>query len=267
MCSSVLGGSLQSDCSSFVSRDALIAIFEAVFQKLVSFLLHSPLIWARNSSSLLMSRPENSFPNSISSSDVAMSHFALEVLDRCIFCLYNLGEENDILPSILATIYAIDWDCRIEGRQDDMLDDKFKEERRARLLFGECARVLRQKITDQFWKICRTHDRKKYGSILIQFIRSAIISEDTEEIVSLYCQWMLEILDQISQDHLEEQYMLDQLLIKGDTWPFWIAPNFMSPNELAASNMKNNGLGIHVSGLCLIYTISFFMIVQNYCGC
>lgn len=251
MRSSVLGGSLQNDCCSFVSRDALIAIFEAVFQKLVSFLLHSPLIWARNSSSFLISRPENSFPKSTSSSEVvAIAHFALEVLDRCIFCLYNLGEENYLLPSILATIYAIDWDCSMERRQDDMLDDKFKEERRARLLFGECVRALRQKITDQFWKSCRTHDRKKYGSILIQFIRSAIFSEDSEEIGSLCCQWMLEILDQISQDHLEEQYMLDQLLIKDDKWPFWIAPDFMAPNELAASNMKNVGLDIHVSGLC-----------------
>lgn len=246
---SVLGGSLQNDCYSFVSRDALIAIFEAVFQKLVSFLLHSPLIWARNSSSFLISRPENSFPKSTSSSEVvAMAHFALEVLDRCIFCLYNLGEENYLLPSILATIYAIDWDCSMERRQDDMLDDKFKEERRAGLLFGECVRALRQKITDQFWKSCRTHDRKKYGSILIQFIRSAIFSEDSEEIGSLCCQWMLEILDQISQDHLEEQYMLDQLLIKDDKWPFWIAPDFMAPNELAASNMKNVGLDIHKSG-------------------
>ncbi|KAG6607353.1 E3 ubiquitin-protein ligase listerin, partial [Cucurbita argyrosperma subsp. sororia] len=202
---SVLGGSVQSDCSSFVSRDTLIAIFEAVFQKLVSFLLHSPLSWARNSCSLLIPKPGNSFPNSISSSDVvAMAHFSLEVLDRCVFCLYNLGEENYLLPSILATIYAIDWDCSIEERQDDLLDDKFKEERRE--------------------------------------------SEDTEEIVSLCCQWMLEVKDQISQDHLEEQYMLDQLLIKGDTWPFWIAPNFMAPNELAASNTKNIGFDIHKSG-------------------
>ncbi|XP_038895284.1 E3 ubiquitin-protein ligase listerin isoform X5 [Benincasa hispida] len=246
---SVLGGSLWNDCSSFVSRDALIAIFEAVFQKLVSFLLHSPLIWARNSSSLFISRPGNSFPKSTSSSEVvAMAHFALEVLDRCIFCLYNLGEENYPLPSILATIYAIDWNCSIEGKQDDMLDDKYKEERKARLHFGECVRALRQKITKQFWKSCRAHDRKQYGSILIQFIRSAIFSEDSEEIVSLCCQWMLEILDQISQDHLEEQYMLDQLLIKDDTWPFWIAPDFMAPNELAASNMKNVGLDIHKSG-------------------
>ncbi|XP_022154880.1 E3 ubiquitin-protein ligase listerin isoform X2 [Momordica charantia] len=245
----VLGGSVQSDCSSFVSRNGLTAILEAVFQKLASFLSQSPLIWARNSSSLLIARPGNSFLNSTSYSDaVAMAHFALEVLDRCTFCLHNLGEENFLLPSILAALYAIDWDCSIEGRQDDMLDEKFMEERSARLLFGKCVHALRQKITDQFWKSCGTHNRKKYGSILIQFIRSAIFNEDTEEVVSLSCQWMLEILDQISQDHSEEQYMLDQLLIKSDTWPVWIAPNFMAPNELAASTMKNIGLDIHKSG-------------------
>lgn len=264
MCSSVLGGSVQNDCSSFVSRDALIAIFEALFQKLVSFLLHSPFTWARNSCSLLISRPdspEKIFPKYTSSEVVVMANFALEVLDRCIFCLYNLGEENYLLPSILATIYAIDWDCSMEGKQDDVLDEKFKEESKARLLFGESVRALRQKITDQFWKSCRTHNRKKYGSILIQFIRSAIFSEDSEEIVSLCLQWMLEILDHISQDQFEEQYMLDQLLIKNDTWPFWIAPDFMAPNEFAASNTKNIGLDIHVSGLCLNFTISFFMTV------
>uniref|UniRef100_A0A9I9DLL5 E3 ubiquitin-protein ligase listerin n=1 Tax=Cucumis melo TaxID=3656 RepID=A0A9I9DLL5_CUCME len=260
---SVLGGSVQNDCSSFVSRDALIAIFEALFQKLVSFLLHSPFTWARNSCSLLISRPdspEKIFPKYTSSEVVVMANFALEVLDRCIFCLYNLGEENYLLPSILATIYAIDWDCSMEGKQDDVLDEKFKEESKARLLFGESVRALRQKITDQFWKSCRTHNRKKYGSILIQFIRSAIFSEDSEEIVSLCLQWMLEILDHISQDQFEEQYMLDQLLIKNDTWPFWIAPDFMAPNEFAASNTKNIGLDIHISGNHkFISLISMFM--------
>ena len=113
---------------------------------------------------------------------------------------------------ILAAIFLIDWEFLELTMIDDAPNDKSKEKLKARQGFGESFHAFRCKIGNQFWKTLSLHDRKALGNKLIQCMRSAIFSEeelDTEKFTSLCCLWMLEILDCLSQDPYEEQYLLD----------------------------------------------------------
>ncbi|XP_040991883.1 E3 ubiquitin-protein ligase listerin isoform X1 [Juglans microcarpa x Juglans regia] len=248
----VLGGSKEGDATPFVSRNTLILIFEEVFRKLLSFILESSLTWVRDAGFLLAAREMNfGMELESSSSMYEMGQFALEVLDGSFFCLKTLDEENGLLQRISAAIFIIDWEFSIRTAIDDAIDEKLNKNIVARLNFGESVHAFHCKRSNQFWKSLSIHSRGRLGSILIQCIRSAIFSEDrldADNITSLCCLWMLEVLECFCQDQDEEQNLLDQLLSKGDIWPLWIRPDFNTPKGAAVLEIENVPSGIHASG-------------------
>ncbi|CAL8160412.1 unnamed protein product [Prunus armeniaca] len=244
----VVGGSTKNNQTSFVSRDALVLIFEEVFKKLLSFILASSFTWVRNAGPLLSPNLLTSGANNIglefesSVTMFEMAQFALEVLDGTLFSLKTLGEESGLVSVILSAIFLIDWEFLVLVTiRDDAPDDESKEKLKSRLVFSELFHAFRCKISNQFWKSLSLHNRQALGSSLIQCMRSAIFNEDkldTEKFTSLCCLWMLEVLDCLSQDQYEEQNLLDQLLCQGDRWPLWIVPDFSSPEGLVAKNFS-----------------------------
>lgn len=201
-------------------------IFEEILKKLISFILDSPCSWVRHACSMLTGGPINLELEFKSSNNMfEMVQFSLEVLHGSFFCLEILGEESRIIPGILAAIFIIDWEFNL-GKIIDGMEKKI-----ARLDIGQSVHALHCRMNNQFWTSLGTDGRKILETILVQCIRSAIFSEDkvnTEKFTSLCCNWMLEVLGSICQDHYEEQHILDQLLCKDEKWPFWTIPGFSS---------------------------------------
>lgn len=249
VCSSVLGGSTEGYQTSFVSRDALGVIFQEILKNLFSFIMESSFTWVRYACSLLTAGSINfelEFKRSVNMSE--MVEFSLEILDGSFFCLKELGEESDLVTSILAAIFVIDWDYGMGTLNNDALDGEKMKETKARLGFGESVHAFRGKISNQFWKSLSLHNRKRLQSILVKCIRSAMFDENklnTEKIATLCCQWMLEVFSCVCQGRHEEQDLLDQILCTGDTRPSWIIPDFSSIDQLV---LREVSTATNVSG-------------------
>lgn len=249
VCSAILGGLSEGDQTPFVSRNALVLIFEEIFKKLLSFILESSFNWVRDACSLLTAGPINSeieFKRSVNIFE--MVEFSLEILDGSFYCLKELGDESGLVSSILAAIFVIDWDYGMGISIKDASDNEKQKETKARLDFGESVHDFRCKISNQFWKSLSVDTRKRIGSLLVKCIRSAIFNENklnTEKSTSLCCLWMLEVFSCVCQGWHEEQDLLDQLLCKGDSWPSWIIPDFSRTEQLALGEVS---AATHVSG-------------------
>ncbi|XP_048324435.2 E3 ubiquitin-protein ligase listerin [Ziziphus jujuba] len=234
---SILGGSTEGDQTSFVSRDAIVLIFQEILKNLFSFIMESSFTWVRNACSLLTAGSINfelEFTRSVNLSE--MVEFSLEILDDSFFSLKELGEESDLVSSILAAIFVIDWDYGMGTLYNDALYGEETIETKARLDFGESVHAFHCKISNQFWKSLSLHNRKRLGSILVKCIRSAIFNENklnVEKSTALCSLWMLEVFSCVCQDQHEEQDLLDQLLCEGDTWPSWVIPDFSSKDQFA----------------------------------
>ncbi|KAK2652877.1 hypothetical protein Ddye_012733 [Dipteronia dyeriana] len=274
----LLGGSREGNQFPFVSRNALITIFKEVLKKLLTFLLESSFTWIRDTGSHLSSVVSDlMLENGNSINVIEMAQFALDLLEGSFFCLKTLDDDSGLVSSISVAVFLIGWEFSMATAIDDTLEDESKEKIKTRLVFCESMNAFRTKINIQFWKSLSIDNQKRLGSMLIHSIRVAIFKEDnlnTEEMVSLCCMWMLEVLDCLGQEQHEKQTLLDQLLSKGDKWPLWISPNFCTPKRSAALNIENTPIEIHaqVSGHHkfvslidkLISKVGFDIVVSGY---
>ncbi|RVX22716.1 E3 ubiquitin-protein ligase listerin [Vitis vinifera] len=217
----VLGGSVEDDQASFLSRDAMILIFEDV--------LKTPT--AVDSMTELES----------SVNMLEATQFALEILDGSFFCLQTFCEGSEVVPCLSAALFIIGWECNMARALDNAFDDQSMEITKARMNFGEALLSLRGKINKTFWQSLSIPNQKKLGSILILTIRSAIFKEDkvnANEITSLCFLWMAEVLECLCQDQYQEQNFLDLFLANSDVWPLWIMPDSGCAKRSASLKLK-----------------------------
>ncbi|KAK3022274.1 hypothetical protein RJ639_045381, partial [Escallonia herrerae] len=215
----VVGGSLEDDQTSFVTRTTLILIFEEVFMKLLAFTMDSNFTWIKDTCSSLIFDKQD-----------------------------TLSDESGLVPGIFAAIFVLKWECSLAAVLNDELDDESMNKTEARSAFGESLYSLRCKMNNQFMKSINT--RKRLGDILIQSIRCAVSKEeelDTDKFTSLSCSWMLEVLESLSQDQVEEQNFLDQFLSKSTLWPLWVMPD--NSNGKRSATLTIESVSINVSGI------------------
>lgn len=231
-----------------MSRNASILIFEEILKELLLFILESSFKWVRDTRSMLISGAISTVVESKSSVGMAeMVQFAIQVLNGSFFCLKSLDGESDLVPGILAAVLVIDWEYRMGRSNENPSDTETTIACKARLDFGESVHVFCCNRRSQFQNTLNIENLKRLQSILVQCIRSAIFTEDklnTENITSLCCLWMLEVIDIFCQDQFEEQDLLNQLISKSDTWPLWIVPDFSSAVQL---DLKNASIPGYVS--------------------
>ena len=237
-CSSLLGGSTEGRSTSFLPRNALILIYEEIFRKLLSFIQVSSFFWVHNAASVLSNNAKISVEDDKSSSlNIAeMAKFALEILDGSFFCLKTLDGESGLVSGILSAIFVIEWECNLIKALDDSLDDKSMVKTKSRLTFGESVCAFRNKLNVQFMESLCSDTRMRLLNILIQSVRSAIFVEDkliNDQITSLCCTWVFEVLEFVCVDENEKQTLLHQLLSKGEVWPVFVVPNFSLTKVLA----------------------------------
>ncbi|RDX61954.1 E3 ubiquitin-protein ligase listerin, partial [Mucuna pruriens] len=225
---SLLGG-LTEGRSSFLSRNAMILIYEEIFRKLLSFVQVSPFFWVQNAASMLSNDAKISVEFDSSLNIVEIAQFALEILDGSFFSLKTLDGDSGLVSGILSAIFLIEWECYLSKALDDSLDDNSMSKTKARLTFGEYICAFHNKINVQFFKSLCSDSRKRLSNILIQSIKFAIFSKDrliNDEIASLCCTWVLEVLERVCVDENDEQNLLHHLLSKDELWPVFVVPNF-----------------------------------------
>ncbi|QCE01031.1 stearoyl-CoA desaturase [Vigna unguiculata] len=225
---SLLGG-LTEEKSSFLSRNALILIYEEIFRKLLCFLQTSPFFWVRNAASVLINDEKTSVEFDSSLNIIEIAKFALDILDGSFYSLKTLDGESGLVSGILSAIFVIEWECNLSKALGDSLDDNSMIQIKPRITFGEYVCAFHNKINVQFLKSLCSDSRKRLSNILVQSTRLALFSEDrlsNDEIVSLCCTWVLEVLEHVCLDENEEQSVLQYLLSKDEVWPVFVAPNF-----------------------------------------
>lgn len=238
----VLGGGVEEDNISFLSRNTSVLIYEEIFRILLTFMLDSSFVWVKNMCSLLSNgRNYSSWGLESSTNMLEMAHFALDVLNGSFFCLKTINDETELVSGILAAIFIIDWECNMLTVTDDELDEKQMGEIEARLTFCEAIHIFRSKICNhQFFKSLSINNRNSLGTVLVESIKSIIFMEtklDSDRIISLCCQWMGDIFEYFCKDQFEEQQLLEHFLSKNDWWPLWIMPD----NHLGSSFKAENG--------------------------
>ena len=255
----VLGGSVEDDQASFLSRDAMILIFEDVLKKLLTFIMTSSFIWVKDAGSLLAPTAVDSMTELESSVNMLeATQFALEILDGSFFCLQTFCEGSEVVPCLSAALFIIGWECNMARALDNAFDDQSMEITKARMNFGEALLSLRGKINKTFWQSLSIPNQKKLGSILILTIRSAIFKEDkvnANEITSLCFLWMAEVLECLCQDQYQEQNFLDLFLANSDVWPLWIMPDSGCAKRSASLKIKEISIKTNVS---IIFGIFLF---------
>lgn len=255
----LLGGSREDFQFSFVSRNALTTIFKEILRKLLAFVRKSPVTWVRNAGSLITDGDRNLQLDDESSTNVIeMAQFALDVLDGTFFCLKLLDDESDIVSSISSAVFIIDWEGTMATAMLRTVDDETKKKMKARLEFCAPVHTFR---TNQFWGSLKSDCQKRLGIILTNSVRLAIFSEDNiklDEIVSLCCTWMIEVLESFGRDQYQEQNLLDQLLCKGDVWSLWVTSDSRISKEAVALSDENPSADIYVSHF-FPFLIYFFM--------
>ncbi|KAJ7982619.1 E3 ubiquitin-protein ligase listerin [Quillaja saponaria] len=235
-----LGGSTEGSSTSFVSRNALILIYEEALRKLLFFIKGSSFSWVKIAASLLEADANQIIGPELDSSVqmFEMAHFALEILDGSFFCLRKLVKESALVSGISAAIFIVDWEYSM-AVVDYPLGDGSRNNIKARLEFGETLHAFRCKIGNQFWRSLSLDIRMILASILIQSIRYAIFSTEKlarDKIASLGYLWVLEVLESLSLSGYEEQDLIDQLLRKGETWPVFVIPD--SDSQKVSDNLQ-----------------------------
>ncbi|CAM8950128.1 unnamed protein product [Rhodiola kirilowii] len=209
--------------SSFLSRDVIARIFHEISQKLLSFVMQSSCSWIRDTTILLTARVNCHLNHAPCISLHEMAQFALCLLDGNLPMLI-LVEKSDLIVVILASLLICAWESDVLKASNEVANEVSENDYKARTHFGESVSGFIKKIDKQFLKDLTKDSRKILGSILMQFIRAAIVKEhkvNPDKIVSLCCQWTCYVLEHLPVDQYEEQSLLDQLLNKDDTWPMW----------------------------------------------
>ncbi|KAF6174070.1 hypothetical protein GIB67_020252 [Kingdonia uniflora] len=253
----VLGGSAVNDRNSLVSRDSMILVFEELLMKLIPFLMESSFTWAKDARSLISSPGLKGPMQEMSSYThiLEMAKFSLEVLEDTLFSLKIFDEEEcTLVPSILAAVFIIDWECRMTTQLavvdcsatcDDIVDAESKFE------FGQRIHAFRCKISSHFRRSLNKSCLRRLRDILIQTIRSAVLeihTYNTDKVPSVCCEWFMEVIDFNACDQFEEQNLLDQLLDKSNFWPLWVLPALNNGTRSATIKLESSALiDVHVS--------------------
>ncbi|CAM8955449.1 unnamed protein product [Rhodiola kirilowii] len=209
--------------SSFLSRDVIARIFHEISQKLLSFVMQSSCSWIRDTTILLTARVNCHLNHAPCISLHEMAQFALCLLDGNLPMLI-LVKKSDLIVVILASLLICAWESDVLKASNEVANEVSENDYKARTHFGESVSGFIKKIDKQFLKDLTKDSRKILGSILMQFIRVAIVKEhkvNPDKIVSLCCQWTCYVFDHLPVDQYEEQSLLDQLLNKDNTWPMW----------------------------------------------
>ncbi|KAF2296871.1 hypothetical protein GH714_010633 [Hevea brasiliensis] len=217
----------------------MILVYKEVSKKLLAFIYESPFCSVRDSGCLLIAGANNfSVDGGISTNVIKIAQFALDVLGGSLYCLKTFSEEIGLVSDVLAPVFIMNWEHSMEATIDDAFDES-KEKIKGRSEISKSMHRFHSKINDKFWKSLSIDILNRLGSILVQFIRSVVFKEgklNANSITSLCCKWMLEVLDCLCCDQYEEQYLLDQLLRKEDTWPSWIVPDFIAQEGSSSLN-------------------------------
>ncbi|KAK4759113.1 hypothetical protein SAY87_020414 [Trapa incisa] len=224
---SVLGGSTENDQIILVSRDAFILIFNNFMEKLITFILVSPLKWVREAGSLLRKEGSNLQLDNESSGNIIEIKDALEILSSSLYTLMKLDEEGELTSNILAAIFIISWECSIGRLLYEILSYE-PQSMEARLEISNSVQSLCSKINNTFCSYLSFHTRENLRITLAQSVRFAIFLEqklDVNELTALCCTWMVAVVDCFCQDQAEEEHLLETLLQRGDGWPSWISDN------------------------------------------
>lgn len=222
--------------TTFLKRDTSLLIFDEVLRKLLTFINNSTFISVRYVWNLLTVEGNDIKAELESSGDVlAMAQFSLKVLEGSF--LKTFSEESDLLPSILAAIFVIDWESSMAAVFSDELDDESLKVVNARLKFCESVHAFRCKIANQSFRSLSITSQQKLQSMLVQFIKYALFKDiklENEQIASLCCLWITEVIESLCQDQYEEQKFLDQFLSEGDSWSLWVTPDISSADKSAS---------------------------------
>ncbi|PKA66874.1 E3 ubiquitin-protein ligase listerin [Apostasia shenzhenica] len=254
----ILGGSVQDDKICFLSKKAVMYIFEKIFKMLVIYLTASSFEWTRHSISLLLS---------LASMDSTMIHklfdvdnvevfqFAFHVLEGSFFCLELLSENSAFISSILAAILIIDWECSLSSLADGNhskgfheneihvlrdsqfdSDDYWVEQVDGKLAFRRRVHLFCNNLLTRFSSIVSLCNLSELRNILIQTIRFSVFETDiltSDQTTSLCSKWVTDVLKIACRDSDQFQCTLDQLLSEANCWPMWVAPLLQDGNITA----------------------------------
>ncbi|CAH8358759.1 unnamed protein product [Eruca vesicaria subsp. sativa] len=227
---SVLGGSTEDSCISFVSRSSLVLIYRGILERLLSFIKQSPLCSVNDTcSSLIAEAVDIEFDLSRSGDAATVAKFAAEVIDGSFFSLKALNQDATLLSTILSSIFIIDLENKLSSLVDST--HEFKEKKKDRNLVCGFVHAVCSKMNNQFWKSINYDVRKSTAKILAQSIRSVVQLEDDLQpcqLTLLCASWITEVFEYLSLDQTDEENICWLLLLESDVWPMWISPSSLA---------------------------------------
>ncbi|RLM58440.1 hypothetical protein C2845_PM18G00190 [Panicum miliaceum] len=243
-----LGGSDQEDQICFLSAETVHKVLGSIVKDLASALLASTFEWARLAYSLLLpSEPEhlklpeeNSLPINF---ETAL--FAFKVLQGSFFSLGRL-EEDSVFPSILASLFVIEWECSMSLAIDDESDleghikgmdvgssmsrsskDYLDEKMHLKANLAESIHAFCQSLSPSFWNNLPSCTLNRLANILAQSVRYSVFQTrdlHVEKTAVLCSEWVVQMLKLICLDDINLQSFFDLLLSEGEYWPLWLKP-------------------------------------------
>lgn len=241
----------------FVSQAAETQIYKEALKKLLYFVIDSPYGWVQSFASLLSDSASIS-PLEITSSVLVskMAHFAVEVLDGAYFYNGLHSKGGELVSSIIAAVFIIDWECSLTTSFSETVDRIVEAKLMARKEFGKFLHDFHAKMRRPFFKTLDMQCRRMLGSILVQFVRSVIFegcSGKPDITASLCCQWIVEVVQCLCYDEIEKQNVLDLLLRSNDLWPLWIRPDSSFGGGLTILQPENVPSNVQVRGFTKFY--------------
>ena len=193
---------------------------------LVAFVLESPFACIRNFGSLACSLVKSTIPDNKKSAEVErMANVSLQIFSRTLSSFKTYCAESDLLLGIGGITFIIDWEYSFLRASDVKSSGTSLGSFMSRLEFGKAMHAFHTSMCKQFWQSLLPHVRLTLGSILAQFIRSAIFGQDALDavmITSLCCEWTIEVCQHLCLNPLEEQKLMNVLIRIDDLWPLWI---------------------------------------------
>ncbi|CAO2145521.1 unnamed protein product [Urochloa humidicola] len=247
-----LGGSDQEDQICFLSPETVHTVLGSILKDLASALLASTFEWARLAYSLLFPSElehlklpeENSLPINFET-----ARFAFKMLQGSFFSLWRL-QEDSVFPSILATLFVIEWECSmslavddendLEGHIEDMdagssmrrnSKDYLDEKTHLKADLAENVHVFCQSLSPSFWNNLPSCILNRLANILAQSVRYSVFQTrdlHVEKTAVLCSEWVVEMLKLISLDDINLQSFFDLLLSEGEHWPLWLKPSLQN---------------------------------------
>ncbi|KAK1272073.1 E3 ubiquitin-protein ligase listerin [Acorus gramineus] len=243
----VLGGSAVDDQVCFLSKEAMILVFEEILKLFHGFLTQSFFNWAESAPVYLSIENQCELQTCKSKFMLESARFALEVLQGSYYCLEILDEVCKLVPCILAAVFIIAWECDMSSHVivHDTYESSFchndgnipisshgnvavtsQEHLDKKQALGKMMCDFLSNIDNSFWRNLSLDSQQVLENILIQTIRSAVFETSAvsnDEMATLFCKWVLKFIRVLCWDHTREQRLLDLLLSENDCWPHWVA--------------------------------------------